>query len=117
MGQTWQSTQARDKGRLVRIAGKKGGRFQLAPLDPDHARSSMSEKTLRKVYALVAFRVVDAKGRPIGPVETHSAAIKRRMAIWAEHAKKQLGILLVDDGIVHPIVDGYEAFNARNTRR
>lgn len=117
MGQTWQSTQTRDNGRRVRIEGKKAGRFLLAPLDPNHARSSMSEKTLRKVYALVAFRVVDAKGRPVGPVETHSAAIKRRMSVWAEHADKKLGVLLVDDGIVHPIVDGYVAFNARNTRR
>ena len=115
-GQIWQSTQTRDQGRRVRIESKRGDRIKLAPLDVDHVHSSVSELTLRKVYALVAFRLTDHNGRPVGPLETHGAVLKRRMSLWATKADRRLGVMLDGHGLVHPAVSGYDAFNARKPR-
>ena len=116
-GQIWKSSQKRDVGRCVRIAAVKRGRIALVPENDStgerRLRSSMSEKTLRKVYALVGFSIVDEWAGTVADGLTFSEALQRRMRMWKRRPRDVLAIFGVNNDMVCAPLTAAEARAAR----
>lgn len=118
VGQVWKSSQSRDHKRCVRVESRKGATIALVPVPrKGRCRSVVSERTLRQVYALVGFEVVDQWGATVREGLTFYEAIAARMSLW----RKRPGDIAIfgPDGIVaaEPVTRAESLANRKPRRR